>query len=60
MVRPGDVTMYKSFGEPYGCAATVADKVNVGWIVRYYLKFDDGVVSAPLSYPLPVELCAMW
>lgn len=43
MVRPGDVTMYKSFGEPYGCAATVADKVNVGWIVRYYLKFDDGV-----------------
>ena len=60
MVRPGDVTMYKSFGEPYGCAATVADKVNVGWIVRYYLKFDDGVVSAPLSYPLPAELCAMW
>ena len=55
MVRPGDVTMYKSFGEPYGCAATVADKVNVGWIVRYYLKFDDGVVSAPLSYPLPAE-----
>jgi sulfate transport system ATP-binding protein len=43
MVRPGDLTILKEFTEPYICPATVADKANVGWAVRYFLRFDDGV-----------------
>lgn len=43
MMRPGDLQVLKSFTEPYVCGATIADKANVGWAVRYWLRFDDGI-----------------
>jgi hypothetical protein len=50
MFRPrGDITLLKSFPaeEPRVAAAVVSDKVNVGWMVKYWLEFDDGVVRPP-------------
>jgi len=34
---------------PNAAPATVHDKANVGKVVRYYLRFDDGVVSWALG-----------
>lgn len=37
--------MYTNFEDaPHAAPATVHDKANVGRVVRYYLRFDDGVV----------------
>lgn len=48
MCRPGDALIMKEYpvDDPQVVPATVADRVNMGWAVRYYLTFDDGVVSA--------------
>lgn len=43
MLRPGDVEVFQEFSQPRICPAMVADKANVGWAVRYWLKYDDGV-----------------
>lgn len=44
MCRPGDITVHKDFEvAPNAVPATVHDKANVGRVVRYYLRFDDGV-----------------
>lgn len=43
MVRPGDISLSKDLNQPGISAATVADKLNVGWAIRYFIKFDDGV-----------------
>jgi sulfate/thiosulfate transport system ATP-binding protein len=43
MIRPGDIALSKDFDQPGIAAATVADKLNVGWAIRYFIKFDDGV-----------------
>jgi sulfate transport system ATP-binding protein len=43
MVRPGDISLLKDLNQPDIIAATVADKLNVGWALRYFIKFDDGV-----------------
>ncbi|GAB4816929.1 hypothetical protein N2152v2_003975 [Parachlorella kessleri] len=45
MCRPSHALILKVFPEeePTICPASVADRVNMGWAVRYYLKFDDGV-----------------
>ncbi len=47
MCRPSEAIIMKAFPEeePLICPATVADRVNMGWAVRYYLTFDDDVVS---------------
>ena len=43
MLRPSDLYVFKDFTRPRIAAATVADKANVGWAVRYWLRFDDEV-----------------
>eukprot|EP00887_Chlorella_sp_A99_P000888 scaffold5.g888.t1 len=44
MVRPQDVRVHKGYAEAGATApATVEDKAHMGWAVRYYLRFDDGV-----------------
>jgi sulfate transport system ATP-binding protein len=43
MVRPSDISLSKDLNQPGIAAATVADKLNVGWAIRYFIKFDDGV-----------------
>ena len=43
MVRPTDLTLSTDFTQPGIVAATVGDKMNVGWAIKYWLKFDDGV-----------------
>lgn len=43
MVRPKDLEVMKEFTHPYICGAIVADKANVGFAVRYWIKFDDGI-----------------
>lgn len=43
-----DITVHTSYESPEAAAsaaATVHDKQNMGKLVRYYLRFDDGVVS---------------
>jgi sulfate transport system ATP-binding protein len=42
MIRPGDISLLKDLNQPNIAAATVADKLNVGWAIRYFIKFDDG------------------
>lgn len=47
-----DVTVHTSYESPEAAAsaaATVHDKQNMGKLVRYYLRFDDGVVSTPVT-----------
>ncbi|PSC76396.1 sulfate ABC transporter ATP-binding [Micractinium conductrix] len=44
MCRPSDYEVHTTFeGVEGAAAATVHDKANVGKLVRYYLRFDDGV-----------------
>lgn len=44
MCRPSDLSVYTNFEDaPHAAPATVHDKANVGRVVRYYLRFDDGV-----------------
>jgi len=43
MVRPGDISLLKDLNQPGIAAATVADKLNVGWAIRYFVKFDDEI-----------------
>lgn len=43
MVRPSDLYVFKDFTRPRIAAATVKDKANVGWAVRYWLRFDDDI-----------------
>ena len=42
MCRPQDLLLHRVFSEGM-CPVTVVDKAHMGWAVRYYLKFDDGV-----------------
>lgn len=43
---PADIELHTDFESAQrAAAATVHDKQNVGRLVRYYLRFDDGVVS---------------
>ena len=47
LLPPPDYEVHTTFeGVEGAAAATVHDKANVGKLVRYYLRFDDGVVSA--------------
>lgn len=39
-------TSYESPEAAASAAATVHDKQNMGKLIRYYLRFDDGVVSS--------------
>lgn len=43
MLRPADLQVLEDFTQPYICGATVADKLNVGWALRYWLCFDDDI-----------------
>jgi sulfate transport system ATP-binding protein len=43
MLRPADLQVLEDFTQPYVCGATVADKLNVGWALRYWLCFDDDI-----------------
>ena len=43
MIRPGDLRLLSDFTQPYITPAQVADKANVGWAIRYWLRFDDDV-----------------
>lgn len=47
MFRPHDITLHKAMPEgPEGLVAVpamVADKANLGWVVKYTLRFDDDV-----------------
>lgn len=49
MFRPHDITLHKAMPEgPEGLVAVpamVADKANLGWVVKYTLRFDDDVVG---------------
>lgn len=45
-LSPADIVLHANFDECPACAgATVHDKANMGKTVRYYLRFDDDVVS---------------
>ncbi|PRW59185.1 sulfate ABC transporter ATP-binding isoform B [Chlorella sorokiniana] len=46
MCRPSDITVHTNYESPEAAAsaaASVHDKQNMGKVVRYYLRFDDGV-----------------
>ncbi|GIL85760.1 hypothetical protein Vretifemale_14228 [Volvox reticuliferus] len=46
MFRPHDIKLFKSppvEDTPVTVAATVADKANLGWTIKYLLRFDDDV-----------------
>lgn len=43
MLRPTDLQVLNDFAQPYVCGATVADKIDVGWALRYWLRFDDDI-----------------
>jgi len=52
MVQPTVVIM-REVPEPKStCPATIVDKLNVGWLVKYFLVFDDDVVLLSLSFQL--------
>ena len=58
MFRPrGDMEVLQQY--PGGdaarrlCPATVCDKLNVGYMVKYWLQTDDGSVRAPCPPSLP-------
>lgn len=45
---PTDITVHTNYESPAAAAAapaTIHDKQNMGKLIRYYLRFDDGVVS---------------
>ena len=55
MVQPTVLVMREAPETKRTCPATIVDKINVGWLVKYFLVFDDDVVSLMLS--LPVYSC---
>lgn len=44
MVQPTVVIMREVPETKSTCPATIVDKLNVGWLVKYFLVFDDDVV----------------
>ena len=44
---------------PKFAPATVSDRIDIGFSIKYMLKFDDGVVSEPNRYPVlsPYQKC---
>ncbi len=44
MVQPTVVIMREVPETKATCPATIVDKLNVGWLVKYFLVFDDDVV----------------
>ena len=47
MFRPSKVEMYRQVppeGDRSVCPATISDKLHIGWMVKYELTCDDGVV----------------
>ncbi len=61
MFRPrGDMEVLKQY--PGGdaarrlCPATVCDKLNIGYMVKYWLQTDDGSVRARRCSLYPLEL----
>ncbi|GFR43378.1 hypothetical protein Agub_g4450 [Astrephomene gubernaculifera] len=46
MFRPHDIRLFRSLpldDPPVTVPATVADKANLGWVIKYTLRFDDDV-----------------
>lgn len=48
MVQPTVLVMREAPETKRTCPATIVDKINVGWLVKYFLVFDDDVVSLTL------------
>lgn len=44
-------------GRPTTSPVTVADRINLGWRVKYRLRFDDGTVSPPGPHKRDVPKC---
>lgn len=59
MCRPAEAAVFKEFSAdlPPCCPATVADRVHMGWAVRYYLEFDDG---EEFEFVVPQEEDERW
>ena len=47
MVQPTLLVMRLRPESKHTSPATIVDKLNVGWLVKYFLIFDDDVVSLP-------------
>ena len=45
MVQPTVLVMRLQPESKHTSPATITDKLNVGWLVKYFLVFDDDVVS---------------
>ena len=45
MVQPTMIVMRERPESRTTCPATIVDKLNVGWLVKFFLEFDDDVVS---------------
>ena len=53
MFRPTDMTITRASpnaAPQQAAVATVADKHNLGWTIKYTLRFDDEVVSVVVEY----------
>ena len=46
MVQPTVLVMKEQPQSKCTSPATITDKLNVGWLVKYFLVFDDDVVSS--------------
>ena len=46
MVQPTVLVMRLRPESKHTSPATIVDKLNVGWLVKYFLIFDDDVVSS--------------
>lgn len=50
MFRPGDMQVTKT-AEPNAAPAVVSEKHNLGWTIKYMLRFDDDVVGGLWGSP---------
>lgn len=65
MFRPENVELSveppPADGDRRWCPAVITDKKHIGWVVKYQLKCDDGVVRVTLEPKLLwSEVCVGW
>ena len=50
MVQPTVIVMRQQPENKRTSPATIVDKINVGWLVKYFLVFDDDVVISLMRF----------